>query len=141
MLSLLSADIGDIAEELAARIEGGIDVPDRHELLQDQGEGTASPAPYPSGPGGTPGTGCPLSRSERQAEASENIGYHLHPGPREGAGFDYQLTKASAGQLTACIAIPSETACLPRNKKPNSSRSRRKSPRRGELGLTPAVAL
>src|SRR6266849_2181985 len=60
-----------------------------------EGEGTAIPARYPGGPEGTSAIGVPVSNSERQGEASENVGRYLHPGPREDAGLDWQLTSRS----------------------------------------------
>jgi hypothetical protein len=78
------------------------------------GEGTTIAAHNSSRPGGASATGFPVSRSERQDEASENIGHHLHLGPREGAGLDSQLTKRFAGQLKAHIPLLPETAsCSP----------------------------
>src|SRR5437660_1627404 len=51
-------------------------------------EGTTIPAHNASRPAGTSATGFPVSVSQRQSEASAHIGYHLHPGPRAGAGLD-----------------------------------------------------
>src|SRR5438874_2234243 len=61
------------------------------------GEGTASPARYAHGPGGTPAPGIAVPGGERPAAAGEHVGHHLHPGPRKGAGSGSQLTDRGPG--------------------------------------------
>jgi hypothetical protein len=49
--------------------------------------------------GRTPGLGESVLRNEWQNEAGENVGRHIHPGPREGPGTDSQLNHHQEGAL------------------------------------------